>query len=310
MMLNCHSRLHVPFESNFIPDFYDRLDTYGDLRLRPNRARLLADIARQPFVVMGGLLDDPEAILSTPAVTYPGLVRAIFDRHAGLAGKARWGDKTPVYIDALDTLWGLFPGCKIIHLIRDGRDVALSHRKLKWEAHLPTLAERWRRQTLTARQVGNVLGEAYLEIHYEALVTNPEVPLRRICAFLDEPYEAGMLDYATAVPRDMPAAAMKWHPRLASTLDASGVGAWRRDLSRADRIIFEGIAGPALEVFGYELEHGASSLASLAKGHYYWTMAWWRQTVWRCRKLTPSQGERWSRRTAAPLGLGPAKKQS
>ena len=87
MMLNCHSRLDVPFESRFIPDFCDRLEAYGDLSLRANRARLLADIARQPFVAMGGLLAEPEAILNGPAVTYPELVRAIFEQHARQAGR-------------------------------------------------------------------------------------------------------------------------------------------------------------------------------------------------------------------------------
>jgi hypothetical protein len=38
----------------------------------------------------------------------------------------RCGDKTPIYIEIAEELIALYPGAKFIHLIHDGRDVAIS----------------------------------------------------------------------------------------------------------------------------------------------------------------------------------------
>ena len=42
-------------------------------------------------------------------------------------GKARWGDKTPRYVESIPFISGLFPDARFVHLVRDGRDVALSY---------------------------------------------------------------------------------------------------------------------------------------------------------------------------------------
>ena len=50
----------------------------------------------------------------------------LFEKNAAGEGKLRWGDKTPYYVLHMPMLLGRFPGAQFIHLIRDGRDVALS----------------------------------------------------------------------------------------------------------------------------------------------------------------------------------------
>ncbi len=53
-------------------------------------------------------------------------VRAFFEAYAGEQGKPRWGDKTPAYMLAIQRIGRTLPESRFIHLIRDGRDVALS----------------------------------------------------------------------------------------------------------------------------------------------------------------------------------------
>src|SRR3546814_7640869 len=50
-------------------------------------------------------------------------------------GKPRWGDKTPFYTPDIDIIRRVFPDAKIVHLVRDGRDVVLSQRSIVdvWE---------------------------------------------------------------------------------------------------------------------------------------------------------------------------------
>ena len=71
-------------------------------------------------------------MLDYPIRNYADLVRAIFEEYAKGKGKSRWGDKTPTYVLDLDLLCRLFPNCRVIHLVRDGRDVAVSLLATEW----------------------------------------------------------------------------------------------------------------------------------------------------------------------------------
>ena len=53
-------------------------------------------------------------------------IGTVYAVYAEERGKARWGDKTPMYMQNLRLLERLFPDALFVHLIRDGRDAALS----------------------------------------------------------------------------------------------------------------------------------------------------------------------------------------
>ena len=53
-------------------------------------------------------------------------IAAVFETYAAEHGKERWGDKTPLYMQYLPLLERLFPDARFVHLVRDGRDAALS----------------------------------------------------------------------------------------------------------------------------------------------------------------------------------------
>lgn len=273
LMLNAHPNLAVPFESDFIPRFYLKHVEYGDLRIRENAAKLLEAISENSFVKRGKLIQDPHAVLSNSIASYRDLVNAIFGEYAKRNGKDRWGDKTPSYVSELDILWNLFPGCRIVHLVRDGRDVAASLGRLEWgSGHIPTVAEDWRWKTTLAHKIGAVLGEHYLEVRYEDLVLSTEETLRTICAFLKEPFHGDMLDFHVTAEKEMPSESMKWHRTSVQAPDDRKVSMWKRQMSLSDRIIFEQIAGATLDLFGYEREHHPSTWGSRLKKLYYCTL--------------------------------------
>jgi hypothetical protein len=276
LMLNNHPRLAVPFESGFITVFYARLGDYGDLAERSNVERLLKDICQHPKVEKGGLVPDPDTVLSHRIESYRDLVDAIFTEYARRKGKPRWGDKTPAYITDVDVLWRVLPGCRIIHLVRDGRDVALSLGDLKWGSrHIPRVAEDWRWKTVLAHKVGSVLGEHFLEVRFEDLVLDPERELRRICAFLGEAFDPAVLDYPATAETEMPADSMQWHRTSTRAPDARKVYLWKQGMAVEDRMIFENVAGSALELFGYERERLAPTLRSRLRGLYYSVVQRW-----------------------------------
>jgi hypothetical protein len=267
LMLNSHSRLCVPFESAFIPEFAKRLYEFGDLAEEANLRRLLEEIGRHKFVERGRLLPDIQAVLDRKPRTYSEVVDAIFGELAAREGKPRWGDKTPSYVTEMDVLHRLFPNAKFIHLVRDGRDVALSIMHTSWgPSNLTRAAEDWRRKLELAHKMAAMLPGATLEIRFEDLVRDPAVILARICKFLGEEYEPQMLQYHESARERMPEVSMKWHQNSVTEVNQDKVFEWKTRMSKADRAVFQDVAGPVLETFGYELDSGASGwLVKLAK---------------------------------------------
>src|SRR5207247_397312 len=67
--------------------------------------------------------------LAGPAPDYPDAIRRVYAVYAEAHGKSRFGDKTPPFLMHVRTLAELFPEARFVHLVRDGRDVALSLRE-------------------------------------------------------------------------------------------------------------------------------------------------------------------------------------
>ena len=71
---------------------------------------------------------------------YGELVSATFLAYAERSDKTRWGNKTPSCSSDIDILRPTIPDCKLIHLVRDGRDVVVSQKSISWmSSNLPKL---------------------------------------------------------------------------------------------------------------------------------------------------------------------------
>ena len=157
-------------------------------------------------------------------------------------------------------LHGLFPAARFIHIIRDGRNTALS--TLSWangskgpgkwplwnEDPLGTCALWWRWQAGTGQQDGRVLGSGYYhQVKYEDLVNNPQKELTLMAKFLSIEYSDAMENYHAGKTRHAPGLSAKsaWLPPV------KNLRSWRKDMSAEDIGVFEGIAGNLLRENGY-----------------------------------------------------------
>src|SRR5204862_8126074 len=137
---------------------------------------------------------DAEALLERlrgiKPLNAPDTIRAFYRLYAEQAGKERWGDKTPRYVTALAKLGRAVPEARFVHMIRDGRDVALSTNRRLVElrgarpAPAERMAKRWRHRILSARGIAQV-ADRYLESRHEDPALDTEPALRRGCHFLD-----------------------------------------------------------------------------------------------------------------------------
>ncbi|HWH36065.1 MAG TPA: sulfotransferase [Acidimicrobiales bacterium] len=254
-LLDAHPALAVPGESYF-PIWlgrqirrYQRQGTFD--------ARILAgDLVGDPWFRRWQLPDDEvRAVLSEPGITtFADALRRVYALYARHHGKARYGDKTPTFVLHVEALARLFPEAVFVHIVRDGRDVALSLLEADWGPdRLDRAALHWRHHVERGRQAaGRIEPGRYREVRYEDLLDDPEGTARSLCDYLALPFDAAMLDYAERAPallRLLPDADEHQNLRLPPT---KGLRDWRREMEPADVATFEALAGDALAALGYE----------------------------------------------------------
>jgi hypothetical protein len=269
LMLDSHPQLTIPPETHFVPDLIDAIEDGAD----PERAVEVMQSVRQ----WGDLHIEPaEAIERFRALddfNAGDALRAFYAIYAERQGKPRWGEKTPAYVRNMRKIEKALPEARFIHVIRDGRDVALSRWKRTLgdgeKAPAGQVAEGWQRRIRRAQKQGRRL-EHYLELRYEDLVTDTEPNLRRIAEFLELEWDPVMLtfyeraaDRMSEMARDLPAVEgkptrpgderMQAHAMTQKPPDPSAMYRWKERMSPEDVAAFDAAAGELLSELGYEV---------------------------------------------------------
>jgi Sulfotransferase family len=270
MMLDAHPQLTVPPETHFVPDLI-KLDREG---AATPEAILKVIVSQREWGDFGLTEEDLlERFRAQRPLHAADAIRAFFEAYAERVGKPRWGDKTPRYVIRMRLIEDALPEARFVHVIRDGRDVALSVRdRTVKDFTIERVAQRWKDKVSKARRDAPLLRH-YMEIRYEDLIRDPEAALRAICEFVDLEYDAAMLDYherasdrLREMARELPEQGAKTrlsverrmatHARTTEPPDPERVTRWRREMSAEDRAAFESVAGDLLAELGYDVDGG------------------------------------------------------
>jgi len=256
-MFNKHSQVYIPGESYFIHMLYwDWHPGMGDAELESFFQKLVVippPPERAVIDDMGWEHDELKAFLyESRDKEFSDVVRGIYELGMRRAGKVMWGDKTPRYVLYLPLLIKLFPQARIIHLVRDGRDVALSY--LGFDSGPTTVrdaARYWRYMAGVGRHFHKERPDVpYIEVRYEDLVLEPEAGIKEICRFLDIQYEPAMVDFQAGHKRPTEKDSFG-HELVGRPVTAGRVGRWRKEMTERDVVVFEALAGRRLQDFGY-----------------------------------------------------------
>jgi hypothetical protein len=193
------------------------------------------------------------ALVDPPPASFAEIVRRAYAGWAAHEGKPRYADKTPMHVLHLRRLARLFPEARFVHLVRDGRDVALSYRSVAWgPSTVEDAALLWRRRVGHGRRAGRRVGPGrYREVRYEELVAEPERVARELCAFLDLAWDDAVLRYPARAGEVIAATRFpEAHDRLRLP-PTPGLRDWRAQMPAADVARFEAIAGRELAAYGY-----------------------------------------------------------
>jgi len=260
-MINAHPLVAITRETHWIPRYYEkRKGVTEDGRITERLIEYLFEHHRfeQMKMKRSALL---KIVRDQPELTYTSLVSQIFDNYGRRKKKPLVGDKTPTYVRKLPILHKLWPAARIVHLIRDGRDVWLSMKNWRmaskaagkfesWNVDpLVTTALWWKALVGMGRRDGKVIGsDLYCEFKYEHLVAQPDVECRELAHFLGLPHVEAMERYYEGRTQsgEKLSANAAWLPPTPGRRD------WRSQMEAKDIEKFEAVAGELLEELGYE----------------------------------------------------------
>ncbi len=228
-------------EGQFIVSFGLRIAQYGDLCVDRNWNRLLRDVRDDPFFAILArnypVRMDWQRIAAGQR-TFPALVLDVLGQIAEQTCRRRIGSKYPVFGRHLELLNAHFPTCRVVHVIRDGRDCALSHRHMTWgHQNAYAAAVHWREYLDKAQCGARALPDRYLEIRYEDLLSNPEATIAALEKFITGASPGPITERFMRVAK----------------LKPEKIASWRQAMTPREQGIFEGAAGDVLRRLGYPL---------------------------------------------------------
>jgi hypothetical protein len=245
--LNRHPAIAIPPETKFFFSFLG----HPIRRQRRHLDRLNTDLDVHLRLPEGGVRTDDEA-------------RAFYETMAdeyvkvkGRAGVQYFGEKTPEHTAHIGRIRRLYPDSKILVLVRDGRDVALSLSKAPWMSgglYVGLLVWLYyQRLVLRAEESG--LSNLYFA-RYEDIVTNPHQEFRSILEFLDLPYHPAVAEGSGNTDGSIPEREFAWKANALKKINTERVGAFRTELTESQIDRMERLGGRTLETFGYSLMTG------------------------------------------------------
>jgi hypothetical protein len=234
-LLGQSSRFHlIPRELGFhavpeglvgyVRERFDREELIERLRRRwwrvvPGTVGFEGVVTREELAAaLADFAEAPEARVASSRA----LLEALLDPLAREAGKPSWVEKTTQTVVAAPVLLSMFPDAGIVHVVRDGRDVACSVARMPWGPDtVPEAVEYWadrlRRAEAGARAVppGRLL-----VIHLEDLVLlDRERSYERLLDYLGLESETPMRSF--------------FESEL--TPERAHLGRWRTELDAAER---------------------------------------------------------------------------
>jgi hypothetical protein len=251
-LLTQHERVRIPtIETEFLPYLVEWVSHHGRPADRRSFERLFIALrrstyfdyraGRQPEFSWATWFDHCRGRYDATGL-FEGFIR--YETGASPGSAIIWGDKSPSYIRHIELLLSMFEYGRVIHIVRDVRDFALSMRKA-WGKDIQRAAFRWGLDTSVAHQVIQQHADRCIEVTYEALTSDVDAQLSRLCRFLGVDFDRSM----TALPYSS--------ENLGDTRGQVGVvsnnsGKFRSGLSSRELEAVESLAWNAMLTFGYQ----------------------------------------------------------
>ena len=234
--------------------FFRIAPAFGNLKSRSNRMRLMDAWLKSDYFHRSGLNGGELRSKVLLDCRNPGdFLRIVMESIASQQRVPRWADNTPFHILYMAEIKRTIPNAQFVHMIRDGRDVAMSLSRMGWPHCFPWDSKHrlaitglyWKWIILQGRESGRKLGADYLELRYEELVGRPQKTLATVSQFIGEDlnYEDIQENAVGTVAR--PNSSFPYTGELRS------VGRWK-NLPDGEAVPLTTVLLPLLTELGYE----------------------------------------------------------
>jgi hypothetical protein len=196
-VLNRHPLVKVTPETHYFLSVAPRV---FPARWAGNHDEMLDRLQRGPLL---GMLDLTRAELSEPFRSRPPTWRNLLDvilnsyrtrHHAELVC-----EKTPDHYRFVDRIVSWFPDARIVWVVRDGRDVALSFQRAQFTHDwIWVHCQRWIHAARALRAARRRHRARLHVVRYEDFLARPDDETRRLCAFLNIDFDPRQLEAGPA----------------------------------------------------------------------------------------------------------------
>jgi hypothetical protein len=237
---------------------------YGNLGTPRHKAKMMSEWLRsKAFDVSGLQAEEIKAKVLSECRSASDFLRIVMEEVARRQGVDRWIDSTPTNIPHLLRIKKDFPDARVIHIIRDGRDVALSLDKRGWSRPLPWDRNKgllaaglyWEWIVRKGRRLGVALHADYFEVRYEDLVNQPAQTLKRLAVFLSHDLDYQRIQQTSIGSVKNPLTSFKEDLERGQF---KPVGRWKSRFPPDQLLLFESVVGDYLRDLGYALFGGST----------------------------------------------------
>ena len=257
MLLSSGGFAVYPAESNVFNVLQPRFGDLGQLR---NRQQLLNVWLRSKLFRASGLdaVEVHKEVLNRCS-NAGDFLEIIMGQIARAQGVHRWADNSPEELLYLRAIKKQLPNALIIHVIRDGRDVALSLwkkerflRPFPWRKRETIVGAGlyWEWMVQRGRKQGSLFAPDYTEVHFEDLVLSPRETLVRLGKFLDHDLDLDRIRRNALGAVKNPNTSFR--KEFFSTA-FTPVGRWKNCIGPRELLQLEVCIGSMLRECGYEI---------------------------------------------------------
>lgn len=255
-ILNAHSRLRALPETKFFKKYVLPEFVGGQPSTKSNR--IIQELRGDTGFALTGVIG--EELLRTPQVmeagTYLKVYEGLLTGYLESKDEVQFVvDKDPLFVNFPEIMEQLFPGARLIQIIRDPRDVILSRKKSGWGKNEPFLKHLYATRFGLANSFH--LGKTYFKdtfyaLKYEDLLLQPAATVKALCDFLELPFESEMLAYYKSSDALFDENRETWKKNIKQPIIKDNSNKWKKELSRREICLIEHFLQQDFEQLGYE----------------------------------------------------------
>lgn len=257
LILNSHPEIAIPHPPHIMAYFGPIESYYGDLSRVENFRRLTRDVITHirrhihPWTIP---IDENALVLEASPRDLFGIYVGLYEQHMKATGKRRWGCKSTFMIHYVDAILAQYPAARLIWLVRDPRDVALSSRESVFNPFHPYYTARlWAEQQELGLKLEATLAPVnLLRVHYEALITAPDATMEHICRFVGVSFDPDMLRFFETPDAHRSAGLAQDWRNTAKPILSGNSNKFLQRMSAEEIAIVESVAGETMRKLGYE----------------------------------------------------------